>query len=291
MISSSKTSHPAVSVFQIKTDLIDSFRKAGLESATLDARFIIMSVAGLTQGDVIARPDQILPEGVVAKIQHFKNRRLSGEPLDSVLGYSEFYGRRFTISKHVLSPRPETEHIIDTALDHLKSVKAPHILDLGVGSGVILITLLAEIKTASGVGVDISSEALKIANDNAETYDVHNRTDWFKGVWFEPVTGLFDLIVSNPPYITDAAMEKLSLEVSEYDPDVALRGGLDGLDAYRAIMASAPNHLKTGGHLIFEIGYDQGRTVRELMEKAGFADVNVKKDLAGHDRVVCGFWC
>jgi len=269
-----------------KRHLIRQFREAGLATPDLDARILIMAATGLTQTDMITRGrDYPIADGL-ALISEYAERRLSGEPIDHILGYREFFGRRFSVSKDVLSPRPETEMLVEAALEILKDKPSAHILDLGTGSGAIVISILAEALDVHGVAIDVSELALAIARENAKKHDVEKRVTFLQGSWFEPVEGQFDIILSNPPYITDAAMEALSAEVSGFDPDLALRGGDDGLLVYKAIIADAVNYLKPDGVILFEIGYDQGEAVRKLLEQSDFNVISVSKDLSGHDRMI-----
>ncbi len=278
------TQNPTITA--ARRDLTDQFRAARLETPDLDARILLMAATGLCHADLITRNGDRLSPGNSEKLAVMAERRLAGEPIDHILGYREFYGYRFEVTKDVLSPRPETELLVEVALAAIKNVKTPHILDLGTGSGAIVVSILAENPSATGIAVDLSEDALKIAQTNARTHNVNRRLDFLQGSWFEPITGHFDIILSNPPYITDAAMGQLSREVANFDPDIALRGGPDGLEAYRAIIGGASAHLKPGGCLIFEIGYDQGQAVTALLKAANFRDIDLARDLAGHDRVI-----
>jgi len=273
-------------ITRAKRLLINQFREAGLETPDLDARILVMAATGFSHTDMIARGTEDVPPAARERIAQYAQRRLSGEPIDHILGYCEFYGRRFNISKDVLSPRPETETLVEAALDILKDKPEARILDLGTGSGAIIISILAEASHVEGVAVDLSEAALGVARNNAQMYEVESRLALLNGSWFEPVEGHFDIILSNPPYITDAAMDELETEVSEFDPDLALRGGEDGLMAYSDIIAEAQNYLKTDGILLFEIGYNQGNTVSHLLEQEGFKDISVSKDLSGHARMI-----
>jgi len=245
-----------------------------------------MAATGLSHTDMIARGTEHPPASSIKQISDYAARRIAGEPIDHILGYREFYGREFKVSKDVLSPRPETEMLVDTALAVLKNKADPRILDLGTGSGAIAISILAEIEEARGDAVDLSGAALKIAKENAAAHNVETRLTFHEGSWFAPVSGHYDIILSNPPYITAAAMNELDVEVAAFDPDLALHGGEDGLSAYRAIIAEAGRYLKPNGILLFEIGYDQGSSVSDLLKGAGFTDISIHKDLAGHDRMI-----
>jgi len=278
------TDYPYVGA--IRHDLARQFREAGLEMADQQARLLVMAATGLSHADLITRSHAPIPPASAALIADYARRRLSGEPVDHILGYREFYGRKFKISKDVLTPRPETELLVGAALDSLKNIKSPRILDLGSGSGAIVISILAETPNAVGVAVDMSRPALNIARQNMQTYGLADRVTFLQGYWFEPVSGDFDVILSNPPYITDAAMNALDPEVVDYDPDLALRGGADGLDAYRMIIGQAHTFLKPESPLILEIGYDQGEAVSGLLRDAHFHDIILSQDLAGHNRVI-----
>lgn len=259
-----------------------------METPDLDARLLIQHVMDWQHADLILNADKIVPDDQVAQIKQIADRRVSGEPIDHIVGHREFYGRTFLISRDVLSPRPETEALVEQGLSVISDVEKPHILDLGTGSGAIIITCLAECPLALGVATDISAAALSIARQNAVTHKVDPRIRFLRGEWFEPVEGQYDLILSNPPYITDADMARLDREVRNFDPDIALRGGVDGLTAYRIIIAQAPAYLTPGGWLCLEIGYDQGDSVPALMAQAGFTDIRLKRDLSGQARIVSG---
>jgi release factor glutamine methyltransferase len=185
-----------------------------------------------------------------------------------------------------LSPIADTENLIRVALPCLEGLSAPRILDLGTGSGAILITLLAEHNGAIGTGVDLSEAALEIARENAERHKVE--PDWLCGSWYAPLPdqAQFDLIISNPPYITAAAMDDLEPEVRDYDPALALAGGVDGLTAYRDIIQGLDQYLAPNGWVVFEIGFDQAKSVTALMEAAGFDGVRCHQDMSGQDRVI-----
>ena len=264
----------------------DKFRKAGLETPDLDARLLLMAATGVAHADVIAQGSDVISPGNLEKLKAMADRRLAGEPIDHILGYCEFYGRRFKVTKDVLSPRSETELLVEAALTVIENIKTPRILDLGTGSGAIVVSVLAENPSTTGAAVDVSEDALKIAKANAQTHNTAHRLTFLQGSWFEPITGKFDIILSNPPYIADAAMYELDREVAGFDPALALRGGADGLEAYRAIIGGASAHLKPGGGLIFEIGYDQGQAVTALLKAANFRDIDLARDLAGHDRII-----
>ena len=271
---------------EAKRFLVSEFRAAGIDSADIDARMLLTSVMKLSLTELIARGSEPVSLEVIADIKSLAKRRRDGEPVDYILGYREFYGRKFKVTKDVLSPRPETERLVDEALGFIKANPKARILDLGTGSGAIIISILAEAVSVRGTATDMSEAALKIARENALIHNVSDRLDFIQGEWCEPLPLRYDLILSNPPYINDSDMEGLQSEVKNFDPDLALRGGVDGLNAYRSILSNAGEHLMPSGKIIFEIGYDQAALVEELLRKAGFINIDVQKDLAGHDRVV-----
>lgn len=211
-------------------------------------------------------------------------RRCERVPLQHITGEQEFMGLPFRVTPDVLIPRQDTEVLVEECLRHLAPGNV--FLDLCTGSGCILVSLLHYAKGTAGTGADLSGKALSVAKGNVEANGVEARL--VQGDLFEPVTGTFDLIVSNPPYIASAEIETLAPEVREHEPRMALDGTADGLFFYRRIVQESPSYLKEGGWLCMEIGYDQGAAVRQLMEAQGFATVSVIKDLAGLDRVVSG---
>lgn len=206
-------------------------------------------------------------------------------PLSQVLGYRDFYAHRFIVTAHVLDPRPDTETLIVTALEE----PFERVLDLGTGSGCILLSLLAAQSEATGVGTDVSQAALDVAAQNRAQLALQDKATLVQSDWFDMVMGDFDLIVSNPPYIAASEMHDLQPEVRMHEPRIALTDEADGLSAYRQISKAAPAHLRAGGRLIFEIGPTQAAAVTTLMQEAGFAEMRVVPDLDGRDRVVVGY--
>ncbi|KJZ20261.1 peptide chain release factor N(5)-glutamine methyltransferase [Loktanella sp. S4079] len=211
-------------------------------------------------------------------------RRAAREPLSHLVGYRDFYAHRFYVNSDVLDPRPDTETLIVTALEGLFD----NVLDLGTGSGCILLSLLAERAGAVGVGADISDDALAVARKNCAQLELETRATFVRSDWFDQITGKFDLIVSNPPYIALDEMDDLQPEVRLHEPRIALTDEADGLSAYRLICNRAPQFLTAGGRLMVEIGPTQAQSVKTLMQEAGLIDVNVVLDLDGRDRVVSG---
>jgi release factor glutamine methyltransferase len=267
-------------------------REAGLETPELDARLLLCHAAGLTHEDLVSRAYEALsPEGG-ARLHAFIERRLCHEPVSRITGTREFYGRIFLVETCVLDPRPDTETLIEAALDLVGRKRGRdqplRVLDLGTGTGCILLTLLAELPEARGVGIDVSPGALRVARANAERLGLAARASFLRSDWLDGVSGEFDLIVSNPPYIATSEIGRLAREVALHDPHRALDGGPDGLDAYRRIAAGAAKLLAPKGQILLEIGASQARAVADLLRVAGFLVDNEspRLDLAGRPRVV-----
>ena len=257
---------------------------AGVPDAPRDARRLLAHAVGIEAG----RLTLILPEPVTqeaeARFAALLQRRAGREPVSHLLGYREFYGRRFKVTRNVLDPRPETEILIEVALqDAFASV-----IDLGTGSGCILLTLLAEMPEARGVGTDLSEDACRVAEDNMHALDLGERAAILRTSWADGIEGQVDLVVSNPPYIGLDEMDGLSPEVHDHEPHMALTDGGDGLSAYREISQQAAGLLRVGGRLIVEIGPTQAVAVAQMFADNGFEKVRVIQDLDGRDRVVSG---
>ena len=271
-----------------KRALTQIFINAEIPFAEEDALEIVLAATGFDKTALILRGSEILTSESAKLIEAYRVRRLSGEPVDHILGWREFYGRRFQISADVLSPRADTETLIRGALQRLDPTAESRLLDLGTGSGAIGLTLLAETSKTSLIATDLSEAALSIAKINAKTLKLQNRVSFTQGGWWGAVpTGrVFDMILSNPPYITNAAMEVLDREVLDYDPDMALRGGEDGLTAYKIIIAQAPEYLAPKGWLGLEIGFDQAEGLKSRLKSGTWTNIHIDKDLGGLDRVV-----
>jgi release factor glutamine methyltransferase len=258
----------------------------GIETAALDARLLLQSAADMTHADIVAEPDVILAPEVVARFWLLMERRSAFEPVSRILGIREFYGRDFQVTAAVLDPRADTETLIAAALPWGKGRNTFGILDLGTGSGAIVVTLLAELPKADAIATDISETALAVARANADFHGVSQRLTLLQANWYAGVAGKFDLIVSNPPYIPDADIEGLAADVRDYDPHKALEGGIDGLDAYRQIAAGAAAKLAPQGHVLVEMGATQAAGVKDIFEDNGFALAGQFRDLGGHVRVL-----
>ncbi len=264
--------------------------ESGIEDAALDARVIVEHFSQTTRADAIARPDLAVDAGVVRSIHEAVARRIAGEPVYRILGFREFYGMKLLLSAETLEPRPDTETLVDAVLPHLRQLAASgqecRILDLGTGTGAIALALLGEIPVASAIGVDVSADALATAARNALENGLSDRFEAVRSDWFEKISGRFQAIVSNPPYISSTELETLQREVLGHDPLKALHGGEDGLEAYRAIAGQAGDHLAPGGVVGLEIGHTQKADVVALFEAAGFTLAEARKDLAGRDRAL-----
>lgn len=272
--------------------ILGAFRTAGLSTPELDARWLVAEAAGVPASAITLSPDKPITPERAATAQAFLARRLAGEPVDRILGRREFWSLDFRLGPATLSPRPDTETIVEACLAVLPEPGAAYrLLDLGTGTGAILIALLHERPKASGVGIDRASEAVALATLNAADNGVATRAQFQQGNWMEGLEEAFDLIVSNPPYIPSGDIAGLDREVREHDPRLALDGGIDGLDAYRAIAADAPRLLRPGGWLVFELGFGQEEAVTALMRRAGFEmAAPARKDLGGIARALAGLW-
>ena len=257
---------------------------ANIDTAALDARLLFQAATGLTHEIIVAEPERILSKTQLKAFENFLKRRLADEPVSRILGDREFYGRRFQISSAVLDPRADTETLIELALEHVNPFG--QILDIGTGSGIIAVTLLAERPNLCGMAVDVSAPALQIAKTNAFALGVSSRLQFHCGSWFERLHEKYDLIVSNPPYIPHNDIADLNENVKNYDPHIALDGGPDGLFAYRAIAAGAAAHLNSSGLVILEIGAGQAADVTTIFETHGFQPVANRQDLGGHLRAL-----
>lgn len=255
-------------------------RTAGVPEAANDARRLLAHALGIEAGRLtLVLPDGINPSAAEA-YDDLLVRRARRAPVSQLVGLRAFWGRDFVVSRAVLDPRPETETLVAAALEE----PFERVLDLGTGSGCILVTLLAERRRATGLGIDLSGEALEVAGRNAWRLAVGDRADFVRGDWFDPVRGSFDLIVSNPPYIAAAEMPGLEPEVRDHEPRMALTDEGDGLGAYRAILAGARAHLPSGGRLLLEHGPTQAQAIAAIGASAGFAAPEVRRDLDGRER-------
>lgn len=281
---------------QIKEILQDATHKLKdvSESASLDASLLLLKVTGYTKVDLFMKDEEELDAEVVERFHSLLDRRLQAEPMAYILGEKEFWGLQFYVEPGILIPRPDTETVVATLLALIPDTEYDgKIADLGTGSGAILLSALSELPHFKGVGVDKNDTALKIAQKNAKNLGLNSRARFVNSSWLDDVDETFHVIVSNPPYIESAEIQRLMTDVKDYEPMSALDGGLDGLDAYRSLLKSSYDKLEKGGLLLLEIGYNQKETVAQLLldgkygqEEESFKDVQCFKDLAGNDRVI-----
>lgn len=256
---------------------------AGIDNAAREARLLLAYASGLSAARLGVEMDAVAAPDTVQRFKAALTRRCAREPMSHITGRRLFFNHEFSVTPDVLDPRAETETLVLAAL----SRDFARVLDLGTGSGAILLSLLAERSGVVGTGTDISDAALAIARENAARLGLMERCHLMRSDWFGDVAGQFDLIVSNPPYIGEVEMPDLAPELS-YEPRMALTDGGDGLSAYRAICAGVRAHLVANGWLMVEIGWKQGGDVAALFEQAGLVDVGLLPDLDGRDRVVQG---
>ena len=268
------------------------FRKDKIDSAELDARMLVGAALGLDLTGMIAAASRLVTGDQSAMIEDFAHRRLAGEPVARILGCKEFWGLPLQLSPATLVPRPDTETVVELALKMLRAAPACtrlRIADIGTGSGAILLALLSELPGAYGVGTDISEAALQTARANSTHLGFASRAGFVACDYAAALSGAFDLIVSNPPYIRSAELDGLAVEVRDHDPRRALDGGADGLDAYRALVPQAVRLLGPGGALVLEAGHDQSGDIAGLLTAAGLTrERPAKADMAGIRRAVAG---
>ena len=264
-------------------------QEAGLAGPVIDARLLVEAAADATRADIVTDPHRTLSDAQAELLDNYLSRRELREPVSQILGRKGFWKIMLAVNENVLTPRPDTETVVEYVLRDFPPHAAWRVLDLGVGSGAILLSILAERPAARGLGIDLSEDALAVARDNAASLGLARRCALLRGDW---TAGLgdaeFDLVVANPPYIASAVIETLEPEVKRYEPRLALDGGADGLDAYRTLAPEILRVLKPGGRFAVEIGYDQKAPVEALFRAAGAENVTTLLDLANHDRVVAG---
>lgn len=260
---------------------------AGVESARLDARLLLQAATGRTAEQIVAHPDLVLPAPAVAAFDDLVSRRARREPISQLLGRREFWSLEFATTRDTLTPRPDSETLIETALRLVGDrQRALRILDLGTGTGCLLVALLAEFPAATGIGTDASPAAAEVARRNVAAHRLHARARIAVAHWDDGVEGVFDLIVSNPPYIASAELARLDPEVALYEPRTALDGGVDGLDAYRDLAPRVARRLAPTGFALFEVGFGQAAQVESVCAGAGLQVHGRACDLAGRERCV-----
>ena len=255
-------------------------------NSSLDARILVKHVTGLSDADLISIDDLPLTESQHVQLQDCIKQRLDGRPVAKIIGYKEFYGRDFIVNDDVLDPRPDSEILIDVVLEWAKGKNKLSILELGVGSGCLVLTLLSELNGSTAVAGDISSRALDVAKRNAQSLGLGDRISFVESNWFDNVQGQFDIIITNPPYINSDVIDELTADVRDFDPILALDGGADGLNPYKVILPQIRTYMKQGGIMALEHGYDQCGRIKRLIENTGLSEIRDHQDLGSHDRVI-----
>ena len=256
-------------------------KQQGIADADVDAWYLLAHVFKLKRTDLLLQGDYFVEEDGKSRYLELLQKRAKHIPLQHIIGTQEFMGLEFIVNEHVLIPRQDTETLVEEVLNYCEDKT---VLDMCTGSGCIILSLAKLRRLKHAVGVDVSQQALQVAAKNAMAHNV--RIEWIQSNLFDNVEGSFDIVVSNPPYIPSSDIEELMPEVKEYEPRMALDGSKDGLEFYRCISKEAKKHLNQDGLIFYEIGYNQGDAVKKILTEEGFADIMIKKDLAGHDRVV-----
>lgn len=272
----------------------EQLKKCGVDNPQYDSQELLMSVANMDRTAYLLHCEENIENKTYAAFEKLVKRRANREPLQHILGYTYFWGRKYLVNENVLIPRQDTEVLVEKALECINT--GDRVLDMCTGSGCIIITLACEKKLSRAVGVDLSKKALEVAKKNA--VNLLADVEWIESDLFQQMDKsiktkiqtdiLYDVIVSNPPYIEQDIIDTLSDEVRRFDPLMALDGGEDGLVFYRKITEQSVNYLKTGGWLLYEIGSSQSRQVKDIMSANGYKDIRIVKDLAGLCRVVMG---
>jgi release factor glutamine methyltransferase len=258
---------------------------AGIDGAATDARLLVQEVTGLSRQALLRSPAHRLTAAETSQLVALIARRAEREPLSHILGRREFWSLEFWVTRACLDPRPDSETVVEAALARLADpARSLRVLDFGTGSGCLLLALLSELPLATGIGVDASDAALAVARENAERLGLSRRAQFVAGDWGRGVGGAFDAIVANPPYIARADIDALAPEVARHEPRLALDGGPDGLDAYRALLPDIARLLAPAGFAAIEIGAGQRAAVAGLAESAGLVCADAKRDLAGRER-------
>ncbi|MEX1307084.1 MAG: peptide chain release factor N(5)-glutamine methyltransferase [Eubacteriales bacterium] len=261
-------------------------RQSDISEAELDAKYIVSYVLGVPSNALYTQKSLIVSAHQQRTIARMLKKRIAGEPLQYIIGNQEFYGLVFNVNSKVLIPRPETELLVERALEKAEPVNEPRILDLCTGSGCIAVTLKTKLPHAKITASDISSGALRVARRNARQHQAGIRL--LKSDLFGRIKSKFDIIVSNPPYISASDYRSLDRKVRAYEPKMALLSGESGLDAIQSIIKNAKSHLCDGGWLLMEIGHNQRKNVEALMEKERYSEIHTFQDYSGFDRIVIG---
>ena len=271
---------------EIQRKLCNNFSTIGIETSELDARIILKEVLSLDDKDLILKESLDIPEEMIEKIITIESRRLNGEPISKIFKKRDFYNSTFVISNDVLDPRPETELIVEIANNYINKNEVKNILDLGTGSGCILLSILKENRMINGLGIDLSKEAISIAKQNSKKLNLEKQSNFLVSNWMSSVNYKYDLVVSNPPYIASEDIKKLSKSVKIYDPILSLDGGDDGLNSYRLIASDLKRIISMNALIIIEIGYNQSLQVIDIFKKNDFKLIKKYNDINGLDRVL-----
>lgn len=271
---------------EIQRKLCNNFSIIGIETPELDARIILKEVLSLDDKDLILKESLDISNEMIEKIIAIESRRLNGEPISKIFKKRDFYNSTFLISNDVLDPRPETELIVKIANNYIDKNEVKNILDLGTGSGCILLSILKENKMINGLGIDLSKDAISIAKQNSKKLNLETQSNFLISNWMSSVNYKYDLVVSNPPYIASEDIKKLSKSVKIYDPILSLDGGDDGLNSYRLIASDLKRVVSKHALVIIEIGYNQSLQVIEIFKKNNFKLMKKYNDINGLDRVL-----
>ena len=271
---------------EIKKILSNNFLINGIDTPELDARLVLKEVLSFNDKDLILEENTNISGEIVEKIFAIEARRLTGEPISKIFKKRDFYESTFVISNDVLDPRPETELIVEIANDFIKKNKVKNILDIGTGSGCILLSILKENKKVNGLGIDLSKEAIKIARKNSKKLQLEKNSNFLISNWMNSINFKYDLVVSNPPYIASGDIKKLSKNVKDFDPILSLDGGDDGLDCYRVIAKDLKRVINKNAIIIIEIGHNQSLSVIEIFKKNNFKLIKKYNDINGLERVL-----
>lgn len=272
---------------KIYSEAVKKLKKHKIDSAELDAKILLEHATNLSRATIILDPEFNLSKQQQDLFLSLIERRLGNEPIAKIIGKKPFWKNDFFVNRHTLDPRPDSEVIVEESLRRFSDKSSNfRILDLGTGSGCLIISLLLEFQNASGIAIDISSSALEIAKKNAQALGVDTRVEFVQQNWADGISEKFDLIIANPPYISSKEIDQLSLDVKLYDPILALDGGLDGMDPYRYLTKQLKYLLKPGGCAILEFGYDQSSKVSELFRQDNYLINGILSDLGGNQRAI-----
>jgi release factor glutamine methyltransferase len=276
-----------VTIQNALADATAALANSDLKQARLEAGSVLSHVMNRDRTFILAHPEHVLDNHLLAMFQSLVVRRAAGEPLQYITGHQEFFKLDFEVTPEVLIPRPESEAIVEVALELLPKDRSSRLADVGTGSGCLAISILHELPNTSGIAIDVSPDALKVARRNAQRHGGIDRLQLVESDLFSAVAGAgqFDLIVSNPPYVPDNDLDSLQREV-RYEPRSALAGGSDGLDVIRRLLREAPSRIQTGGHLVFEFGFGQAEPLLNLIDRKAWDLIEVRKDLQGIPRTM-----